>query len=436
MYLYLQSFLIVVLETFCCKIFFEAFGDKRSKHNVWKYYGQLTLMIFIIYLSAVYLADFFIIKQVLVISFIALVFYNYINVRIKTAVVLSVLFQSLLLVGDYLSYSIIKVLSLNNCILERHYLTSSNLVIVVCKISLFLLVIAIKKNISNVSTEILGDWEWLRFLFFPIFTIGTITAMISSFGTIENQKQANVLIIIALGLIGMNITVFYLVADIIERELKIHQNNIFEMQVKNQTSMYQSISENFDKQKRKTHEYKNQIICIESLIRNKKYSELECYVKEIGGNLSRELDAIDTNNVIVNAILNTKYQEAIEKNIVFVFKINDLSKIQISDEDLVIILSNLLNNALEACERCIDKRILKLKLIMEEDNIIISVKNTYQDPIDIDNGEIKTTKWEHKEEHGNGIKNIIITIEKYNGSYIINNNQNEFYFSIIIPSNC
>lgn len=54
--------------------------------------------------------------------------------------------------------------------------------------------------------------------------------------------------------------------------------------------------------------------------------------------------------MIINAILNTKYQEAISKNIVFVFKVNDLSKIVIKDEDLVVILANLLNNAIEACE--------------------------------------------------------------------------------------
>ena len=31
--------------------------------------------------------------------------------------------------------------------------------------------------------------------------------------------------------------------------------------------MYRSISENYDKQKRKTHEYKNQISCIEALVK-------------------------------------------------------------------------------------------------------------------------------------------------------------------------
>ena len=50
----------------------------------------------------------------------------------------------------------------------------------------------------------------------------------------------------------------------------------------------------------------------------------------------------------------------------FVFKVNDLSKIVIEDEDLVVILANLLNNAIEACEKCEEKKTIKLKFVIEE----------------------------------------------------------------------
>ena len=35
------------------------------------------------------------------------------------------------------------------------------------------------------------------------------------------------------------------------------------------------------------------------------------------------------------------------------------------DEDLVVILANLLNNAIEACENCIGKKVIKFKFMME-----------------------------------------------------------------------
>ena len=55
-------------------------------------------------------------------------------------------------------------------------------------------------------------------------------------------------------------------------------------------------------------------------------------------------------------------------------RINDLSKIVIEDEDLVVILANLLNNAIEACEKCEEKKTIKLKFVIEENLIVLSVK--------------------------------------------------------------
>lgn len=147
----------------------------------------------------------------------------------------------------------------------------------------------------------------------------------------------------------------------------------------------------------------------------------------------KERNAINTNQVVVNAILNTKYEEAINKHIVFVFKVNDLSNIKMEDEDLVVILANLLNNAIEACENCIGKKVIKFKFMMEEQMIILSVKNTCNQMIIYHNNEIATTKMINQDEHGVGIKNIIRIVEKYNGEYVIQNDEDQFYFSIIIP---
>lgn len=304
---------------------------------------------------------------------------------------------------------------------------------VLAKILLFITVLVIRKKIKGKFSEVLIDTEWLRFIFFPVFTILTIVAMLITSGSIKNQKQGSVFLVIALCLVGMNIVVFYLINDMLKREAKLRESKIFQIKVQNQINMYRSISENFDKQRKRTHEYKNQIMCIESLINTKSYDELEEYVRKVSGRLNTELDYIKTNNVIVDAILNSKYQETIDKNIAFTFKINDLSEINICDEDIVVILSNLLSNAIEACEKCSYKKIIKMKFVKEKDSVIISVKNTYNGELIIRNGEIQTLKEHETDEHGIGIKNIIEVIEKYQGAYTILNSENEFYFSIIIP---
>lgn len=135
---------------------------------------------------------------------------------------------------------------------------------------------------------------------------------------------------------------------------------------------------------------------------------------------------------MINTIVNIKYAEAVKKDIVFIIRVNDLLHINIKNEDLVVLLSNLLNNAIEACEQCKDKRVIKLKFMIENDDMILSVKNTYNAPIIKRGGSLVTAKKE-KEEHGIGIKNVIKVVEKYHGTYAIQNDDKEFMFSIMIP---
>ena len=137
---------------------------------------------------------------------------------------------------------------------------------------------------------------------------------------------------------------------------------------------------------------------------------------------------------MINAVLNTKYREAIKREIVCVFKINDLSNLDIAEDDMVIILSNLLNNAIEACEKCKGKKIIKLKIVKEENEVIISVKNTYEQSVIFKSNHFVTTKNLNFMNHGIGIKNVIQAVEKNNGSYNIDYKNKEFYFAIVLPS--
>ncbi len=105
-------------------------------------------------------------------------------------------------------------------------------------------------------------------------------------------------------------------------------------------------------QRKLSHEYKNQITCIQALCETGEYDKLKEYLGQINGEVLHDLDYIDTNHVFVNAVLNAKYQEAAERDILFVCKINDLSGVTMNSSDLVVLLSNLLNNAIEACEKC------------------------------------------------------------------------------------
>ena len=266
-----------------------------------------------------------------------------------------------------------------------------------------------------------------------MFTVFIVIALSGTMMTMDATQLAVIYYVIAVGVVIMDIIMFHLVKDIIMNSYKLRENEVLKQQAAGQIELYRTVSENFDRQRRKTHEYKNQMLCIETLAENGEYDKLKSYVKSITGNLNRELDMIDTNNKIVNAVLNAKYHEAVDNNILMVFKINDLSGINISDEDIVQVLSNLLDNAIEAAKQCdIGKRIVKIKMLYEDAVLSIAVSNSYKaEPVLTEDGYIRTTK-KDREEHGWGMRNVVTTLEKYNAEYIIDYKNGEFVFSIIM----
>ncbi len=332
----------------------------------------------------------------------------YFEISIKKSVIFALLYQGLSIIVDYIAYISNNTIISKAGEVQKGYALEGSLVVIFSKITVFLCILLLKKHFGKKSTETLPDKIWGRFLFFPVFTIITIIAMIMTFQYTKNEVQANVLYSISLGLAVMNIFVYFLINDIVTSEAKLHEKEILGLQFKNQIDMYRSISENYEIQKKKSHEFKNHILCIESLLKAHEYDKANKYVRNISNTFIGEKNVINTNHVIINAILNTK------------------------DEDLVVILANLLNNAIEACEKCEEKKTIKLKFVIEENLIVLSVKNTCSHPIIYSDNEIKTSKKDEPEMHGIGIKNIIQIVEKYNGEYVIKNENNEFSFSIII----
>ena len=114
-------------------------------------------------------------------------------------------------------------------------------------------------------------------------------------------------------------------------------------------------------------------------------------------------------------------------------KVDDLSEIQIEEVDLILLVSNLFNNAIEAIRQCREKKILRFKLVNEQGKFIISVQNSYEGVLKRNREGYLTTKKEKGEVHGLGIKNVMRITEKYQGMYLFDHTEDEFHATIIIP---
>ena len=432
---YITDVIVLIIEIVSCYSFFDIFAIKR-KRNKSQVVLSVLMLIVLSRLCIHFLKKYTIIKMLLMIVMIILAMWFLYEISFIKTLILVFFIESIITITDYI---VIMILAKNYGDITTLGGASSligRLILILSRLILFAILIVISRISSKKRNNVTADMsnkEWIQFLIFPIFTICAVMLMVNSVMKSYHSDIVPVYYIIAIGLIVLNLVVFHLISEILEHSRKMKEAQILRQQSIGQVGLYNSMRENYNIQRQRTHEYKNQIVCMDMLMKKKDYSKLEDYIGNISDGLDAQLDMVDTNNDVVNAILNAKYYEAIKNDVLFVLKINDLSDIKVSDEDIVTILSNLLDNAIEAAKQCnVGKRTVKIKLLSEDDVLTIAVSNTYKtEPMLTEDGYIRTTK-NNKEEHGWGIRNIVATLEKYNAEYIIDYKNGEFIFSIIM----
>lgn len=429
-------FAYIIADIYCCILLFRSLGAKRRKKSRFIMLVEAAVLACFYFVIAAFFYEWFYLKAIAVILVTSIVMFLMFEIRCSKALVLSVLFYGANLIAEYVTLvmmgRIIPLIAQKPMDLSGIF--TLNAVSAISKVLLLGIILCVKRIMAGRKTAnalMLREW-WALFAvsFITIFSVGTIEIELD---LVNHTRQPVSFLYIAIGILAINFIVYYLINNIMEREIKLREHAVFQEKVKSETAMYRSISESLEKQRKRTHEYKNQIAVLSAFAAQEQYQELKAYIEKIDHAMQIRMDAVDTNNVIVNAILNTKYREAVSRGIVFVLKVNDLSKLKIAEEDIVIILSNLLGNAFEACGQCKDK-VVKCKFVLEGEQVVISVKNNMESEPVVEDGAFLTTKTEEKDEHGMGIRNVIEAVEKYGGRYLIDYDKRNFQFSILIPN--
>lgn len=428
MFYFLQSYLVVLIETICCVIFFEIFVSKQNS-NIGKLMAILSSSIISCVTASIFVDNIFI-KLILDIGSTAVIFAIYFKEKIYKISILYIVFLGVLWLADFITLLLYPVI-LSETEIELE--SGSFLIVILAKLFLFLLVMVANHFFCQNSIRYINEKDWVIFLIMPLTSIVITLAFVKNLKKIIDSGLIYIFWSVAAGLLCINIIMFYFLQNIGKRECLLREKALIEMDIRNQMHLYHTISEKVKEQRELSHEYKNQLMCIQSLCEKEEYEKLIEYLRPITGKVMHDLDYIDTNHSFINAVLNAKYQDAIEKNILFVCKINDLSRLNISSSDVVILLSNLLNNAIEACEKCQGERIIKLKCVYDDSDFVLSIKNTYNGKLNKVGQSLYTTKEKEKNSHGIGLKNVMKIVEKNQGYYAIKHTKKEFYISVIIP---
>ena len=271
--------------------------------------------------------------------------------------------------------------------------------------------------------------KWMLLVsFFPLTSLFMLMVLFLICRDQRDLTQPVAFFCIFLGI--ANVAIVYVVS-LIEQDTEVkQQNNILSQQMEIQTASILALDKAYRQQRQTTHDFQNHLCTISDLLAQKSYETAAKYVRELSQAQTSRILIVNTHHPIIDAILNQKYQMAVESQIEMRFCINDLSGIQLSASELVVLLSNLLDNAIEACRRIDTERLIRCT-ILENDGSFLSIRNTSL-PVLITEHGIATTK-ASASEHGYGLPSVCRILDGLHAEYAYNYENGWFQFTAEIP---
>lgn len=175
------------------------------------------------------------------------------------------------------------------------------------------------------------------------------------------------------------------------------------------------------------HDMKNHLSTIRSLSKD---AQIDSYIDKMSDRL-REYSQVGNSGNRMLDIIYAKYAAECEtRHIQFQADFRSANFSYVENFDLVTILGNLLDNALEAAEHT-QKRAVSVKTLHKNTYDVLIIENSCDTPPQVYNKELKTTK-ANRELHGLGLKSVSKVLHQYGGDYDWNYDKEKKRFSVTV----
>ena len=193
----------------------------------------------------------------------------------------------------------------------------------------------------------------------------------------------------------------------------------------------EALMESYTTQRRLTHEFTNHTDALALLLQQGDYEGAKAYLATVTKTIAANTTIMDTHNPLLDALLSKKYEEASRKGVMLYFDLPDLRDIPLEKTDLVMVVSNLLNNAIDAAAQAEPPEV-HFRMRKTGTELLLSVRNRVQKNLDLPDGQLpRSTKKESG--HGMGLRNVVEVLQRYEGEYTISCRDKWFRFTASIP---
>lgn len=204
---------------------------------------------------------------------------------------------------------------------------------------------------------------------------------------------------------------FYIMASSFNRNDRLRQENQF---LSMQQIQYKTLCASIEETRQARHDMRHHFSVLSSLASRGEWKELEDYLAQVQENIPKtELNLC--HNPAVDGVVGHYCMQYRENGIPCSIQLDLPRKLPVSEMDICLVLSNLLENALEASLRTDrSKRYVNLRGYLHSANVVLlTVENAFDGAISEHNGVFQSSK-----RHGDGIgTQSVRRIAEKNGGY-------------------
>ena len=412
MALWILSFCIMAIETWGSIYFFDTFLKKKNMGWLGKCrYAVLYIFCF----ADACLGGYFVpmwIKVLLMVLILMAFCAVYYKAEWKQCIFFSVLNYSLLFLTDLFMLQMENMLVSKSDVLTFLLLPSK-----MAWLCVIFIVRKIWKGRNNYGE--LSHKEWLKFSMIPLLTVASMLLMF--FCNSAETKVQTAYLFLSVGLIFINILVIELMQGILEKEELLRESALTGQKKESQLAHYRDMQAVYEWQGRKMHDYKNQIRTMQVLLKKGDTQAAAALAERLTESISVEMAAVSTNHPVVDAVLNQKFHAAREQGVSMTFRVGDMDGLRLDEEETVILLSNLLDNAIHECVKVVRqgrKAVIHVKLVQEGGKLIFSVRN----PV-VEKAEVV---------EGTGLSNVKSVADKYGGDFAVSCDAEKFQAVVML----
>ncbi|MBE6790029.1 MAG: GHKL domain-containing protein [Ruminococcaceae bacterium] len=362
------------------------------------------------------------IKYILECVFLVIMLFTMYQGKVRHKLTASAVFIALLAAAVIVSNVIYSLLESNmNVSADENSPFSELLRLTLSNIIMIPIAVLISTVLKDRSNGGFAFRMWIGLLIVPAVTLITFSVFQYIIETYELNQQIKAYIYLScIGIIFINAVVFILFWFNQRQFVIKRENDLLTSQLSLQETSIKNLENAYNRTRTFRHDIKNHLLTMNILAENGDIDEIKKYLKEMSGIIDESSYVRITGISAVDAILNEKLYEAQSHNITTNYDVMKMEKNSIKPVDMCIILSNALDNAIEANQTIDDPdgRYIKLKMYGNGSYTVISVTNpTDKIPVKSSGNSYITSKKDN-ENHGFGLKSIENTAKKYDGEML------------------